>query len=60
MWCQKIVSKANADLKYRVISAFVRPCLGPCKRAKMQNYSRNVQDKDSWIDGWLSTKTTIE
>ena len=46
-----MVSKANADLKYRVISAFVRPC----KRAVMQNHSRNVQDEDSPIDGWLST-----
>ena len=49
MWCQKIVSKANADLKYCVISAFIRPC----KRAEMQNHSRNVQDEDSRIDGWL-------
>ena len=45
------MSKANADLKYRVIRAFVRPC----KRAEMQNYSSNVQDEDSRIDGWLST-----
>ena len=43
--------KANADLKYRVISAFVRSC----KRAEMQNHLCNVQDEDSWIDGWLST-----
>ena len=48
------MSKANADLKYHVISAFVRPCLGPCKRAEMQNYSSNVQDEDSRTDGWLS------
>ena len=45
------MSKANADLKYRVISTFVRPC----KRAEMQNLSHNVQDEDSQIDGWLST-----
>ena len=45
------MSKANANLKYRVISAFVRPC----KRAEMQNHSCNVQDEDNQIDGWLST-----
>ena len=32
-------------------SAFIRTC----KRAEMQNHSRNVQDEDSRIDGWLST-----
>ena len=46
------MSIANAELKYRVISALVRPM---SKDSETPNHSRAVHDQYSRIDGWLST-----